>query len=306
MTMLKAALAAQRRGFHIFPVAAGAKFPHRLSSVTGPDGLPHGWGETATSDINQIIHFWTQVDPQANIGIACKPSQLLVVDLDQAKEDWNLLKTEWAYLHEAYGPRVSGEALIDEMHFKLADGTDEADGEYSETYTVMTGSGGKHLYYHWPAHWPRISQASPVKGVVDIRGNGGQFGGYVLGEGSITEAGPYLPPYGSGVPVKLPPAWIRRLVAEKPQAPKMHRPQGLRQPGAISWSGLVDSVRHAGEGNRNNALLWAARSMCTDGAPESEAQATLGPAAEEAGLPSFEVERTIESAYRVQRQKEGS
>jgi hypothetical protein len=300
--MLKAALAAQRRGFHIFPVAAGAKIPHRLSSVTGPDGLPHGWGETATSDLNQIIHFWTQVDPRANIGIACKPSQLLVVDLDQAKEDWNLRGTAWEYLHQGYGSRVDGDAVLDEMAFKEAGIAPYT--SYLDTYTVRTGSGGHHLYYWWPTHWPRISQASPIKGVVDVRGNGGQFGGYVLGEGSVTEAGPYR--VSNDFTIQLAPEWIRRLVAEKPQAPKMHRPQGLRQPGAISWSGLVDSVRHAGEGNRNNALLWAARSMCTDGATEAEAQATLGPAAEEAGLPSFEVERTIESAYRVQRQKEGS
>src|SRR3546814_20527115 len=94
--------------------------------------------------------------------VACKPSQLLVIDLDQAKEDWNLVKTEWAYVHQAYGPRVHGEALLDEMKFA-------ADGDLPKTYEVLTGSGGIHIYYQWPAHWPRISQASPVKGVVDVR-----------------------------------------------------------------------------------------------------------------------------------------
>src|SRR3546814_3721084 len=56
--------------------------------------------------------------------VACKPSQLLVIDLDQAKEDWNLVKTEWAYVHQAYGPRVHGEALLDEMKF-AADRSEE-------------------------------------------------------------------------------------------------------------------------------------------------------------------------------------
>lgn len=301
--MLKAALAAQRRGFHIFPVAAGAKIPHRLSSVTGPDGLPHGWGETATSDLNQIIHFWTQVDPRANIGIACKPSQLLVVDLDQAKEDWNLRGTAWEYLHQGYGPRVDGDAVLDEMAFKEA-GTAPYTA-YLQTHTVRTGSGGHHLYYWWPAHWPRISQASPIKGVVDVRGNGGQFGGYVLGEGSVTEAGPYSREDSEEFSIQLAPEWIRRLVAEKPQAPKMRRPQGLRQPGAISWSGLVDSVRNAGEGNRNNATVWAARTMCEEGATVEEALEVLGAAAQEAGLGWAEVDRTIRSAYRTQEYKNG-
>jgi hypothetical protein len=294
--MLRAAINAQARGFHVFPVARMGKVPHRLAG---------SWGETATSDLNQIIHFWTQVDPHANVGIACKPSQLLVIDLDQAKEDWNLVGTDWAYVHQAYGPRVSGEALIDEMHFKLADGSDERDGEYTETYNVRTGSGGLHLYYWWPEHWPRISQASPVKGVVDVRGNGGQWGGYVLAEGSVTASGPYTPSEANGWPLRLPPTWIRKLVAEKPQQPKIHRPTGIRQPGAISHSGLVASVRNAGEGNRNNALVWAARTMCEEGATEMEALGTLGPAASDAGLGDMEIERTIQSAYRTQRYKEG-
>lgn len=285
--LLPAALAAQAKGFVIFPVARNAKTPHQLAG---------SWGETATNDVNRIIHFWTQVDPLANIGVACKPSQLLVVDLDQAKEDWNLKKTEWAYLHEGYGPRVNGSDLFDEMQF-------QQDGETPETYTVRTGSGGTHLYYWWPANWPRISQASPVKGVVDVRGNGGQWGGYVLGEGSVTDSGHYKAEL--AIAPVLPPPWIRQLVAERPPPPKPTRFLGIQQPGVISWSGLVDSVKNAGEGNRNNALLWAARSMYTDKATLQVCKDTLGPAAESAGLQWFEIERTIESAYRTQQQKEG-
>jgi hypothetical protein len=288
--MLQAALAAQARSFWIFPVARNDKIPHRLAGQ---------WGQTATNDINQIVHFWTKVDPMANVGVACKPSQLLVVDLDKAKEDYQLRDTEWAYMHGAYGPRVDGEALWDEMRFKLGAGMDD------ETYTVMTRSGGIHLYYRWPASWPRISQASPVKGLVDVRGNGGQYGGYVLAEGSRVGDGSYLPPYGSGVPITLPPQWIRQLVVEKPQAPRIRQPRGLMQPGSVSFSGLVASVRNAGEGNRNNALVWAARTMCEEGASEGAAMDTLGPAAESAGLGYAEIERTIQSAYRTQRYKEG-
>jgi hypothetical protein len=292
MNMLQAALAAQQQGFHIFPVARNAKVPHPAAGK---------WGETSTNDINAIIHFWTRVDPLANIGIACKPSQLLVVDLDQAKEDGNLGKTEWSYLHAGYGPRVSGLELIDEMAYKLSD-SDDFSLDF-DTYTTITGSGGRHLYYRWPAHWPRISQASPVKGVIDVRGNGGTDGGYVLGEGSVTDAGPYKRYLNS--PIALPPQWIRQLVAERPQQAPVRRPQGIRQPGAISWSGLVESVRQAGVGNRNNALLWAARTMYSDRASIQECQDTLGPAAEAAGLGMFEITRTIQSAYAAQQRKEG-
>ena len=290
MTMLQAALKAQARGFWVFPVAAGAKVPHPAAGQ---------WGQSATNDINQIIHFWTKIDPQANIGIACKPSQLLVVDLDQAKKDGNLAETEWAYLHEGYGPRVSGEDLFDEMVFKLGGGVLE------HTYSVRTGSGGLHLCYRWPAHWPRISQASPVKGVIDVRGNGGQWGGYVLAEGSVTEAGPYYE-LRNGCQPGLPPRWIRDLVVEKPAPPRPPRGSGILQPAAISWSGLVESVRSAGEGNRNNITAWTARTMCEEGATVEEALRVLGPAAENTGLGPQEVERTIRSAFRTQQYKQGA
>ena len=292
--MLQAALKAQAAGFHIFPSAPGLKIPHRLAGQ---------WGSTATNDINRIIQFWTQVDPQANPCIACKPSQLLVVDLDKAKEDWNLRDTEWAYMHDAYGPRVDGEDLFDEMAYKAHD---HRVGLLDlNTYTVRTGSGGLHLYYRWPDEWGQQSQASPVKGVVDVRGNGGQWGGYVLGEGSMTEAGKYASVNMNSFQIDLPPAWIRQLVTPKPKIQAPRRMQGIQQPSAVSWAGLVASVQNAGEGNRNNCLAWSARAMCTDGATEEECMRVLGPAAESAGLGFREIERTIQSSYRIQRQKEG-
>lgn len=294
--MLLHALKAIERGFHIFPSAPGGKVPHRLAGR---------WGETATNDPNRVVEFWTKVDPNANPCIACKPSNLLVVDLDLAKEDFKLRGTEWEYLHTVYGPRVDGVDLFDEMEYKLGEGARTQADKASATYSVRTGSGGSHLYYRWPPSWPRISQASPVKGIVDVRGNGGQWGGYVLAEGSQTEAGTYeWDGHYQSTAVLLPPVWIRRLVAEKPAVPKIRRPQGLRQPGPLSWSGLAESVRNAGEGNRNNALVWAARTVCEEGGSETDAMATLGPAAADAGLGDMEIERTIQSAFRTQRYKE--
>lgn len=273
-------------GFHIFPVRPNDKVPHPLAGQ---------WGMTATNDQMAIYNFWRE-HPTANIGIACRQSNLLVVDLDRAKEDWNLRGTEWEYVHAAYGARVNGEDLLDEMRFAAGE------GPLDETFSVRTGSGGLHLYYRWDPSWPRISQASPVKGVVDVRGNGGQWGGYVLGAGSVTAAGEYKIEDNS--PIALPPMWIRLLVMEKPQPPRRVS-QGVRQPGAISQSGLVETVRLAQPGNRNNALVWAARTMCEEGVPEEEALRVLGDAARQAGLGEMEIERTIQSGYRTQRYKEG-
>ena len=65
----------------------------------------------ATTD-KKLINFWFDVDPKANIGIACVTSGLLVLDVDFR----------------------NGGAYIDEM---------------GETYTVKTGD-GFHYYYQAP------------------------------------------------------------------------------------------------------------------------------------------------------------
>lgn len=287
-------------GFHIFPTVPGGKRPHPAVGE---------WGNAATVNGDMVAHFWERVEPRANIAVACKPSGLLVVDCDIAKTDWNLRGTEWEYLHQAYGPRVSGEDLLDEIAFKKG-----GDGAYRSTYSVRTGSGGLHLYYRWPVTWPKGSQASIVKGVIDVRNGGGTSGGYVLAAGSFTDD--ERQPDGSvkkgglyevvnNRPVADPPVWLRLLVVEKPQQPRQSRFTGIRQPGVISFAGLVETVAQAAPGNRNNALLYSARAMYSDGATEDQCMDTLGPAAERAGLGYHEIEQTVRSAYRLQQQKEG-
>lgn len=67
--------------------------------------------------------------------------------------------------------------------------------------------------------------------------------------------------------------------------------------GAIG--GLVEAVRNAGEGERNNMLNWAAYRAREDGVPFDEARELLGAAAREAGLDDREIRTTIRSAYRA-------
>jgi len=63
-------------------------------------------------------------------------------------------------------------------------------------------------------------------------------------------------------------------------------------------SGIVNSVRYAQEGNRNQALMWAACKFAEEPLHIAEAEAELVPAAMEAGLPRGEILATIASAYR--------
>lgn len=295
MSSMDAAIQAILKGFHIFPVQPGEKTPHRIY----PD-KPYTirWSEVATDDPTKVVEWW-QYSPEANVGIACKPSGLLVVDCDMPKSINNLRGTPFEFLHETLGGYVDGTDVLKELCVNQF-GQDWS--ELTDTYQVCTTRGGLHLYYRWPED-VEASQASIVRGVLDIRCNGGDKGGYVLGAGSVTPAGRYTVELDR--PVAPAPPWLVELCRVKPRPA---RPTDtFRQPGSANFGGLVEAVRLAPEGNRNNCLLWAARSMCEDGASEEEAMSLLVPAALECGLDGGErqARQTIQSAYRLQRQKTG-
>lgn len=298
MASLADAAKAVSRGFHLFPCnPVGTVCPEtgknieKMSHLIRPD-KPYKikWGEAATDDLSRVVQWW-QYSPNANIGIACKPSGLLVVDCDMPKQEYQLKGTSWEYLHDKLGPLVDGADVLREMCGRFGDSYDR----FERTYRVCTASMGLHLYFRWP-EGVQASQASPVPGLVDVRCNGGQQGGYVLAAGSETVKGLYVPE--NDLPIADAPAWLVELCREQPKAAKV-KPL-FQQPGHIHYGGLVDSVRLAQEGNRNNCLLWAARSMCEDGATEEECYDLLVPAAMEAGQGEKESRDTIRSAFRLQ------
>lgn len=284
------AVKAAQRGWYVFPVEPGDKTPHKIR----PDQpWTIKWGEAATTDLVTITAWW-QYSPEANIGIAAKPSGLLIVDCDMPKREYQLADTPWGYLHEQLGPLVDGADVLREMCSRF----DDSYERFERTYRVCTASMGLHLYFRWP-EGVQASQASPVPGLVDIRCNGGEKGGYVLGAGSETAKGAYVAE--NDLPVADAPGWLIELCREKPK-PARVKPV-FSQPGVANYSGLVEAVRIAGEGNRNNCLLWASRSMCEDGADLDQALEVLVPAAEDAGLTYREAEATVKSGYRLQGSK---
>lgn len=286
MTLLPHALAAIARGWHIFPCnPAGTVCPESGDVI---DKQPHllwpgkpykiKWGDVATNDPATVVHWWTQ-SPEANIGIAMRPSGLLVVDCDT--------------------PKTWGDGVNDGLSQFITIVTDLLGldvGEVFDTYTVVTGSGGTHFVYAWPEGVQASQAGLAAYGapLVDIRSNGGARGGYVLAAGSRTSKGAYTLDYDSAVK-PCPPALVE-LCREKP---KPQRPSPLfQQPGGGSFGGLVDTVRYAVEGNRNDALNWAAWSMSRDGAGEEKVMELLLPAAAECGLSEKEALDTIKSACR--------
>lgn len=297
--MLNHAITAAMRGWHVFPVEPGGKRPIRIYQDRTEEEAPWTirWSEVATTDLKQIVKWWSYA-PNANIGIACKPSGLHVVDCDIPKRDGLLRDTPWAYLHGILGPLVDGETVFDQMAEKY--GGAQAVAECFDSYSVATGSGGLHVYFEWPIGVVS-SQQSPVEGVLDVRGNGGERGGYVLAAGSQTNRGGYVVKLQGDV--RACPGWLVEVCRER----ERYRPPSspLRQPRNLNFGGLVNSVRTAGVGNRNNALLWAARAMCADGADEEEAGRLLIPPYMENGGEGGErqANQTIRSAFRLQVRK---
>lgn len=287
------AVAAIQQGFSIFPVEPGEKTPHKLTP-----GKPYTirWSEETTRDLDRVIELWSW-SPAANIGVACGPSGLLVIDCDIAKAPDQLKGTAYENLHEKLGPLVDG-------HDVLRAVCERHDGNWDElndTYRVATRNLGLHLYYTWPPG-VRASQASLVKGVLDIRCNGGEHGGYVLGAGSVVGGRPYIAE--NATPVASAPRWLVELCREKPPPPKPLFAQP-RKTGGIS--GLVDTVVTAPDGNLSNALYWAARSACSDGIPVDDAIDQLGAAYVTANGRGGhrQAEASVRSAYRNQQRKEG-
>lgn len=265
------ALDALRRGFAIFPCEPRAKTPARLYPARPASEAPwiYRWSESATTDINTALRWWNE-QPDRNVAIACKPSGLLVVDCDvSASADGYL---EWVDLACQYDPEWYD----------------------PPTLTVRTGGGGLHLFYRWPSH-VQASQ-SGISAHVDIRSNGGEKGGYVLAAGSITSKGAYA--VEDDYPIATAPPWLVELCRERPR--QVRQALKFAQPGALSFSGLQTAVATAAEGNRNNVLLWAARSMVEDGADEQTIIDTLLDPAMGAGLAERDVRATIRSAYRLQ------
>ncbi len=271
---LSSALAAADLGWHVFPVAPGSKQP----------ALRENWQDLATTDPDQIRSWWVR-HRDYNIGIACGPSGLVVVDLD--------IDTAAGAREGLDGP-ASGVVSLELLC--LARGQRYPAG----TYTVDTPSGGCHLYFGAPATLVRNS-AGQVGPLIDIRADGG----YVVGAGSRVGERAYCA-RGDFLPLTLPlPGWITWLPTDPPAPPEAARPLPLPDGTAgraYALAALREETRRvaaARPGTRNDTLnraafalgqLVAARLL-----PPLPVMTSLADAAAYAGLPADEARRTIRS-----------
>jgi len=275
--LLRSALDAVLRGWHVFPCAVGGKRP----------ALRGNWQELATASPDQVRDWWSRAP--YNIGIACGPSRLVVIDLDLARD-------------------VTGDDdLADGALFPLsgADRLSRLAREHGErypggTYVVDTPSGGCHLYFS--AADGRARNSAGVLGPhIDVRAGGG----YVVGAGSRIGGQAYTARNGVREPAPLP-SWLGRLVAEAPAALPVPAPRlpvaDLAQGRAYAMAALraeTSRVAAAVPGTRNDTLNRAAFSLgqlvAAGLLPPVPVITGLISAAMYAGLPEEEAVRTVRS-----------
>ncbi len=137
------ALDTAMNGFYVFPCKQN-KHPYTA----------HGLKD-ATTDTDAIKKWWKE-HKNANIGINCGKSGLVIFDFDEIEVYNKVVKTY---------------------------------PEINNTYIVTTGSGGKHVYYKTPGLTIKSANGQIADYPhLDIKSDGG----YVIGAGSQNDNGPYV------------------------------------------------------------------------------------------------------------------
>ncbi|MCA1841866.1 MAG: bifunctional DNA primase/polymerase, partial [Actinobacteria bacterium] len=195
----------------------------------------------------------------------------------------------------------------------------DAGASWPETYTVMTPSGGLHLYFRAPVGEPIGCATGDGPGgphlgpCVDVRG----LGGLVIAAGSYSTA--QGRPYTRVSPPELRPqelpGWLLELLRRPaPRAIPAPRPVSLYAPGRSGGSradryaraaldGEAEAVAAAAEGERNKRLFRAARKLgemhhtAPAALPETNVHHQLLNAAVHAGLGERAAAATIRSGW---------
>jgi hypothetical protein len=251
-----AAVAYARRGWYVFPVAPRGKTP-----ITKRGMLD------ASTDTDLVAAWWER-RPQANIGVACGPSGLLVVDLDG--ED-----------------AVRGWADLAARH-----------GGHERTLVARTGK-GFHGYFRGEGR----SSAGRIGPRIDTRG----AGGYVIAPPSVHGSGAIYQWIDATLdPVPVPDWLTEALDRGLPDSPigERHRlPDGvLFTPyGRSALAAIAEEMAATVEGERNstlNALAYRCGRLSAAGQlGEQVARRDLVDAAVAAGLDGDEAEATFRNGF---------
>jgi hypothetical protein len=219
MTALKAAaIELARRAVAVFPCAVNGKVPL----------TPHGCKDASTIEA-QVDAWWTE-EPSANLGIACGPSKLVVIDVDMR-------------------PDLDGQSSLALLEAEL--------GRLPLTRRATTPSGGEHVYFKAPGEDVEIRNSAGKVGVgIDIRADGG----YVIAPPSVYGGKVYAWSTKHSV-AELPAPWIELLRSKPPEtwafASRPPPKTNGKRAEAYYWSALNnegEELARTPEGSRNHAL----------------------------------------------------
>lgn len=222
------------RGWPVFPLLPGTKRP-----------AIREWETRATTDPDRITAFWTS-HPGHNIGLACGPAGLLVVDLDIARPD------QTPPADEITRGATSGAQVLTRL-------AGQARRTVPDTWTVFTPSGGTHLYFHQPAGARLRNSHWRAGWLIDTRGHGG----YVVAPGSTTPDGGYELAVDTD-PATLP-GWLVHPLSVRPStattAPRQIAADNISRYLAAALAGEEKRVRSAASGAHNKAQAIAAYNL---------------------------------------------
>jgi hypothetical protein len=259
------------------------------------------------SDPETVWGWWSGRFKRAHVGILTGRGfdgrGLLVIDLDMRKEG--------VQMPPEYDYASSGADVLERM-------ATEAGEPWPDTYTVLTPSGGVHLYFRQPEDGPLIGCATgagptaPHLGpLIDVRG----VGGLVIAAGSYSAA-QGLPYRRASAPDVVPqplPGWLlerlRPAAAPAAHAPRSAAVRALstasraERYAVAALNGAAEDVAGAPEGERNRRLFAAARRLgeLSETAPavldETTVREQLLTAALRSGQSEREALRTIRSGW---------
>ncbi len=263
--LASAAFRLAMRGLHVFPLAPGAKIP-----VKGTHGC-----RGATQDLDVVRAWWAKW-PGANIGIATGArSGLWVLDID---------------------PRHGGAAALTAL--------ESAHGPVPATIQSTTPSGGRHLYWRWPADGPEIRNSTGRIGPgLDVLAEGGS----VVAPPSIRADGQRYAWVRTDAQLADAPGWLVAMTQPPVPRPISSPAQAIqgdtdRYVAAAAASELTE-LESAQPGTRNHALNRASFSLAgfvkAGALPEDWVRGQLEQRAIGIGLPVVEARGTINSAFRA-------
>jgi len=280
--LLDAALAHAARGWRVFPVAPQAKTP----AVTG-------WEARATTDAARIRRAWTHAP--YNIGIACGPSRLVVIDLDTPKPGEPPPPEAWQLPGVVDGADVLA-VLAERAGQPLP----------VSTYAVRTGRGGLHLYFTHPESGAELRNTQGGAGGLGWKIDTRAHGGYVVAAASTVQHRAYRVVHDVD-PAPLP-TWLAQTLAPAPlpeQAPVTLDLAGGRASAYVrsAVDAQVRAVLDSPPGARNVAVYRSAVALgqlAAGGAlTEADVIAVLTPAALHVGQTARETARTIASGLKT-------